>query len=47
MNGIMKQSTQKQEQSCDHSGCWLGFLKKEPEFFDGKQTHQGEHHNVS
>ena len=39
-------NTQIQEQkSCDHTGCWLGFLNRNPEFFNGNQTHTEEQHN--
>ena len=30
------QKTELITQSCDHSGCWLGFLGKNPEFFEWK-----------
>jgi len=35
------QKTELITQSCDHSGCWLGFLGKNPEFFDGKNNQHG------
>jgi len=36
------QKTESTTQSCDHSGCWLGFLEKNPEFFEGANKQHGE-----